>query len=94
MGIANEADLIHVEKRGQETAVPSHPLNIKPSGNVYVSKKNIELAAGAFAALPDEVLIQVLESLNAISLKHIGSTCKALYAYSRFDDIWKSLSVR
>ena len=43
--------------------------------------------------LPDEVIIQVLESLDATSLQCLGCTCKALYAFSRFEDLWKTLCI-
>lgn len=73
--------------------VPSHPLKIKPAGNAYTATENIKLAAGSFALLPDELLIQVLEYLGAASLKRLGYACKALYAFSRLDDLWKTLCI-
>ena len=73
--------------------VPSHPLQIKPAGNAYTATENIKLAAGSFALLPDELLIQVLEYLGAASLKRLGSACKALYAFSRLEDLWKTLFI-
>ena len=74
--------------------VPSHPLRIKPAGNAYTATENIKLAVGPFfAALPDEVLVQVLESLDAASLMRLGSTCKALYAFSRLEELWKTLCI-
>lgn len=73
--------------------VPLHPLKIKPAGNAYTATKNIKLAAGSFALLPDELLVQVLEYLGAASLKRLGSACKALYAFSRLEDLWKTLCI-
>ena len=73
--------------------VPSHPLRIKPAGNAYTATENIKLAAGLFMGLPDELIIQVLEPLDATSLKRLGCTCKALYAFSRLEDLWKTLCV-
>ena len=73
--------------------LPSHPLRIKPAGNVYTAMENIKLATGFFMGLPDELIIQVLESLDAASLKQFGCTCKALYAFSRFEDLWKTLCI-
>lgn len=43
--------------------------------------------------LPDELIIQVLEELDASSLKNLGFTSKALYAFSRFEDLWKTLCI-
>lgn len=73
--------------------VPPHPLRIKPSGNAYTATKNLKSAAGLFAALPDELLVQVFEFLDATSLGRIGATCKALYAFSRLEDLWKTLYI-
>ena len=84
-----------LEKNGEDNSltVPPHPLSIKPAGNAYTAIENIKLAAGLFMGLPDELIIQVLESLDAVSLKRLGGTCKALYAFSRFEDLWKSLCI-
>ena len=73
--------------------VPSHPLRIKPAGNAYTATENIKLAAGSFTLLPDELLIQVLESLDATSLNRLGSACKSLYAFSRLEDLWKKFCI-
>ena len=73
--------------------LPSHPLRIKPAGNVYTTTENIKLATGLLMGLPDELIIQVLDSLDAASLKQLGCTCKALYAFSRFEDLWKTLCI-
>ena len=70
-----------------------HPLGIKPLGNAYTAQENLKLNAGLFACLPDEVLIQFLEHLSASLLRSIGATCKALYAFSRVDELWKSLLI-
>ncbi|KAL9128246.1 MAG: hypothetical protein Q9217_003036 [Psora testacea] len=55
-----EAEVLGYEK-GQVAAIPPHSLGIKPLGNAYTTENNVKPAAGLFAALPDEVLIQVLE---------------------------------
>ncbi|KAF2836352.1 Clavaminate synthase-like protein [Patellaria atrata CBS 101060] len=73
--------------------VPPHPLGIKPSGNAYSSDINIKDACGGFQILPDELVIQVLEYLNASSLVALGATCKALYAFTRAEELWKSLFI-
>lgn len=76
-----------------DSLVPLHPLRIRPAGNAYTATEDIKLAAGSFAALPDEILIQVLESLDAASLKRLGCACKALYAFSRLEELWKTLCI-
>ena len=93
--IATEAPSSHqnlVNRSGEHDSltVPSHPLRIKPAGNVYTATENIKLAAGSIAALPDQLLVQVLESLDATSLRRLGCTCKALYAFSRLEELWKT----
>lgn len=72
-------------------AVPSHPLGVKPAGNAYAATEDIKSAAGLFATLPDELLVQTLESLDAASLRQVEHSCKALYAFARLDDLWKTL---
>ena len=73
--------------------VPLHPLGVRPAGNAYTSTKNLKDAAGLFACLPDELIISVLEHLEAKSLLKVRETCKALYAFSRFDELWKTLFI-
>lgn len=80
---------------GSETTavyLPQHPLSIKPSGNAYAAGTDLKCAAGYLCCLPDELIIQILEYLDATSLLKVA-TCKALYAFSRFEDLWKSLVV-
>lgn len=75
-------------------AVPSHPLGIKPAGNALTASENIKSRCGLFASLPDELLGHVLESFDADVLIRLGSTCRALYAFTRLDELWRALFVR
>ena len=75
------------------TVVPLHPLGIKPTGNAYTSITNIRSTIGIFASLPDELVVQVLEHLDSTSLLQLGATCKAHYAFSRLEDLWKALFI-
>jgi hypothetical protein len=75
------------------TAVPAHPLGIKPAGNAYTSSENLKSRCGSFARLPEELLSHMLESFEADTLIRLGSTCRALYAFSRLDDLWRALFV-
>ena len=68
-----------------------HPLDIKPAGNAYTASTNIKLSAGTLSWLPDELIVEVLEYLPAESLFAIGSTCKAFFAFSRLDELWRTL---
>lgn len=88
-----ERAIASTERRGF-TSVPTHPLHIKPLGNAFTAKENIKGRAGSFALLPDEMLVQVIESLDSVSLMRFGSTCRALYAFSRQDDLWKIICLR
>ena len=71
-----------------------HPLGIKPSGNAYTANNDLRLAAGFWTLLPDEIWIQILELLGPCSLNTLGLTCKALFAFSRFEDLWKAFCVQ
>jgi len=78
----------------EEVMIPPHPLGIKPSGNAFSASYNSKSVTGYFTILTDDLLIQILELLDAPSLLCSGATCKALYAFSRFEDLWKSLLLR
>ena len=73
--------------------VSSHPLRVKPLGNMYISARNIKSSAGHFSSLPDEVIIQLLEFFDDLSLLSFGGTCKALFAFCAFEDLWKALFI-
>ncbi|KAF2013152.1 F-box domain-containing protein [Aaosphaeria arxii CBS 175.79] len=75
------------------TAVPTHPLDIKPAGNAYTASENLKSHCGAFAVLPDELINHMLESFDAGTLVRLGSTCKALYAFTRLDELWRALFI-
>ena len=81
-------------ERQESTTVPTHPLGVKPLGNAYTAKLNIRTRAGELALLPDELIIQILEWLEINDLLRLGSTCKALYAFSREEELWKTLFLR
>ncbi len=71
--------------------LPPHWNRIKPSGQVYLATENIKIAAGPFSMLPDELIVQLLEYLDILSTLRFGSTCKALWAFSRLDEpLWRS----
>jgi F-box-like len=76
-----------------EQAIPSHPLGVKPSGNKYTATEDARKAIGTFQILPDEILAILLEYLDSRLLRHLGSTCRALYAFCYLDDLWKSLFI-
>ena len=73
--------------------VKRHPLGVRPSGNALTATRNFRQACGSFASLPDELLMQLLESLQAEDLLRLGGTCKALHAFSRSEELWRTLFV-
>lgn len=75
-------------------AVPTHPLHIKPAGNAYTATDNLKSRCGGFARLPDEILSHMFDAFDADTLVRIGSTCKALYAFSRLDELWRALFIQ
>ncbi len=87
----NQCPSLFTEDRA--SVVPPHPLGVKPAGNAYVSYENIKSVAGFFSMLSDELIVQVLEVLDHRLLLRLGATCKALYAFCRFDDLWRTLFV-
>ena len=74
-------------------ACAPHPLQVKPGGNAYTASGNIRSAAGRFSRLSDELIVCILEHLDGPALQQIGSSCKALYAFARLDDLWKALFI-
>lgn len=77
----------------QPVAVPVHPLGVKPLGNSYTASANSKTKTGVFARLPDELVALLLESLKARDLRLLGASCKALYAFTRAEELWKALFI-
>ena len=71
-----------------------HPLGIKPVGNAYTASHNLKTSAGMFSCLPDELWVSVFECLDHHALYKIGLTCKAIFAFSTFDDLWKTICIK
>lgn len=78
-----------------ETAdqVRRHPLGVRPSGNAYTATSNAKHSAGSFRALPDELLSQILECLDAIDILKLGATCRIWHAFTRNEELWRGLFV-
>jgi hypothetical protein len=73
--------------------VPIHPLGIKPAGNGIAAAHDARSCSGHFRALPDQVLVRVLEALDAALLCRLGRTCRALYAFCTSDELWRALFI-
>jgi hypothetical protein len=83
-----------VEETGARNAIPGHPLGVKPSGNALFAAVNLRNAIGTFGLLPDELILILLEFLDCPSLLQLGRTCKAFYAFTRAEDLWKTIFIR
>lgn len=81
------------EEIASETQTDQHPLGVRPAGNALTSRANAEDSMGLFAHLPDALLLTLLEFLDASSLINVGSTCRGLYAYCSFDQLWRDIAV-
>ena len=73
--------------------VRRHPLGVRPSGNALTARINLRVASGLFRILPEELLMQLLESLEARDLLYLGGTCRALHAFTRSEELWRALFV-
>ncbi|KAF2723277.1 Clavaminate synthase-like protein [Polychaeton citri CBS 116435] len=73
--------------------VRRHPLGVRPSGNALTASRNLKTACGLFALLPDELLMNLLEIMDARVLLLLGGTCRALHAYTRNEELWRALFI-
>ena len=80
-------------REGDAAFVRRHPLGVRPSGNALTSAVNLKYSAGLFAALPDELLASFLETLQPQDLLRLGGTCRALHAFTRNEELWRTLFV-
>lgn len=81
--------------RDQVVAVRSHPLGVRPSGNALTNApRNLRAHMGNLSQLPDETLHLVLEWLDSAALIALGHTCRALFAFTSNDELWRILFVR
>lgn len=83
----------NVTAHEDNTSVRRHPLGVRPSGNAFTSSVNLKDFAGIFASLPDELLASFLETLEPQDLLRLGGTCRALHAFTRNEELWRTLFV-
>ncbi len=81
-------------EKGPSTTVPCHPLGIRPAGNSFTASVDSRVGMGSFSRLPEDLLLSFLEILGALDLLRLGQTCKALFAFTRAEELWKTLYVR
>ncbi|KAG8526944.1 uncharacterized protein KY384_008373 [Bacidia gigantensis] len=75
------ADGVTIADELEDTTIATHPLGVKPLGNLYIAEKNLKAAAGHFAVISDDLLLKILEWLDVSSLTCVSATCKALYGF-------------
>lgn len=79
-----------------ERPIKAHPLGVRPSGNALTSSssKDSRTNIGYISGLPDELIVTLLEYFDDIGLLTLGRTCKALYAFTGNDELWKTLYIQ
>jgi hypothetical protein len=82
-----------VQDEQETTFVARHPLGVRPSGNAFASETNLKLSMGFVARLPDELLASILETLPPADLLRLGGTCRALHAFTRNEELWRTLFI-
>lgn len=82
-----------LELEKSQESIPQHPLGVKPLGNQYTASVDARRFTGPFQILPDEILAILLEAFDSRLLLMLGSTCKFLHAFCRFEDLWKTLFI-
>lgn len=87
-------DDVEVDEDTGDATIPHHPLGVKPSGNALTADWSLRPAIGTLAILPDEMIMPLLLYLEAPDLLRLGRTCKALYAFTRAEELWKTLFIQ
>lgn len=87
-----EEELLSTPDFGNESL--RHPLLVRPSGNALTSDgTDLRASMGSFGQLPDALVLVLLEFLDQRSLTNLGTTCRALFAYTTYDQLWRDLAV-
>lgn len=71
--------------------IHAHRLGIRPSGNGLTESAHARHNIGTFGVLPDEVILTVLEWIEDAQLIVLGKTCRAFFAFTSNDDLWRTL---
>lgn len=86
---------LNEELTHSETQIQAHPLGVRPSGNALNSSSaHARDCIGTLGTLPDEVILVFLEWLEDLDLLRLGRTCRAFFAFTSSDDLWKALLLR
>lgn len=81
------------DEQAAEVGIQPHQLGVRPSGNALTANEDLRSHAGLFGRIPDELVLSLVEWLDEDSLLMLGSTCRALYAYSTFDQLWRDIAI-
>ena len=74
-----------------EFDIQPHPLGVRPSGNALTANEDLRCNLGVLSLLPDQLVLTILEWLDENALLRLGAACRALYAYSTCDQLWRDL---
>lgn len=70
-----------------------HPLGVRPGGNALTSKQDLSVSMGIFGRIPDTLVLLLLEYLDQNALLQLGHTCRGLFAFTAYDQIWRELAL-
>jgi Cupin-like domain len=78
---------------------PPHPLGVRPRGNAYTGLSAPDVTRSSlgpfYGALPEALLAgSILPCCDAASLDALAQTSRALYAFARDDELWRTLVLR
>ena len=76
--------------RDEPSTVVRHPLGVRPAGNALFADRDLRVSIGTFRRLPEELLAMLLAYLKPADLLRLGGTCRALFAYTRNDELWRA----
>ncbi|GJQ15868.1 hypothetical protein GpartN1_g7659.t1 [Galdieria partita] len=81
--------------------IPSHPLGIKPLGNLWtrtndsvLSVTTRETSLGLFSIFNDECLLDVLSYLDGCSAAMLSCCSQYLYAFCSYNELWREWTLR
>lgn len=77
-----------------------HPLGVRPSGNALLCADRakadpLNTLGPLFGKLSEPLLMTILQEIESPDdLLHLGHTCKAMFAYTWSDELWKHIVYR
>ena len=71
-----------------------HPLGVRPSGNALTADQDLSLSMGVFGQIPDSLVLLLVEFLDQDALLNLSHTCRGLFAFATYDQLWRELTLR